>query len=202
MHSYAIDTNDRKWIPLYIASASITIAFLMDFFNSCGLMKQYWFIGLPSVVGLYGILWLLFKERIWKWSFLRKLHVVNVPNLAGVWKGRIESKSELADFPIEATLRIKHNWSEISITLVTCTSESHSLVATLLTGYPLGPILKYEYRNRTTGKALDTMHDHTGFAELRLEGCDLLEGEYYTCPDRCTGGTMRFQREALSEQDR
>ena len=195
MHTYTTDSSERKFIPLYIASASILLAWgLNRLFNFTQLTVPWW-IDAPSVIGFYGLLYTLFNKYLWRSRILRTIGIVKVPDLNGVWNGYVVSSFDKHAKEDKATIKISQTWTRIVIILETNYSKSSSLIAAIVTEDPSGTILSYEYLNEPKPNAKHTMHAHRGTARLTLksEG-KVLEGEYYTGRDRQNFGILRFER--------
>ena len=192
MHPYATDSTERRSVILWLALISILIAYGLHLLLSKASTKWLWLIDIPSVMGVFGILYTIFDKQLWRWQFLRKLTIVRVPNLNGFWVAEGKSTTHSTDFA--ATVKIRQTWTHISITMETEHSRSHSITASLLIDQPDEVTLSYEYRNEPKPNAISTMHAHRGTAVLRLKGEELLEGEYYSGRDRQNYGTLRLNR--------
>lgn len=195
MHSYTTDSSERKFVPLYIAGASVFVAW--GFNRVLGVMHFTlpWWFDAPSVIGFYVLLYSIFNKYLWRWRILRTIGVVKTPNLDGVWKGYVASSFDEHATKYDATLKIFHNWTRISIILETNYSKSSSLVAAIVTEDPMNMVLSYEYLNEPRSNAKITMHTHQGTARLSLAPDGrVLEGEYYSGRDRQNFGTLDFKR--------
>jgi len=198
-HPYSTTSPERRYIPFFIAGAAIGVAFLVSHVMDAYHIKLPWWASLPiDTMALYGLFYGLFDKYIWKWSVLRRLFIVRVPNLSATWHGEVRP----ADTPgvssglritTEITITIRQSWTTITIGGRTRLSNSHSLSASLLTGDECS--LSYEYVNEPSAAASATMHSHHGVARLSLgkEGT-ILEGEYYSGRDRQNLGTIRVSR--------
>jgi hypothetical protein len=196
MHPYAIDSNERMVIPLYLAIVSVLVTFffqwLFDLFN----FTLPWWIKAPSVFLLYGALYKLFDIKLWKWNVFKRIGAVKTPNLNGNWSGHLIS-SYNKQTSYEANIRIIQNWTKISIVLTTKTSSSHSLVAGIVTENPEQNILNYQYINDPRPLSEPTMHIHIGTSILYIpSNCKNFTGEYYTGRDRENYGEMIFERKS------
>lgn len=196
MHPYAIDSNERILIPLYIAIASILLAlFFQWIFNLFDLAFPWW-IEAPSVFALYGLFYKLFDVYLWKWKILKTIGAVKTPNLNGDWKGNLASSYDDFKTKIDANIRIIQNWTKISIVLTTISSSSRSLVAGIITENPEQYILSYQYLDEPRQISESTLHMHRGTTTINIQS-DLSKfiGEYYTGRDRTNRGELVFERE-------
>src|SRR5260370_11463883 len=92
MHPYATDSEERRLVPLILAVLAILSAYgLYWFLNYTKWQDKLWWLEIPSVAGFYGFYWGLFGRWVWKWSLLRTLNVIHVPDLDGHWKSTGEA---------------------------------------------------------------------------------------------------------------
>jgi hypothetical protein len=153
-----------------------------------------WWIGGPSVLGLYGLFYLFFNEHLWKISLFKRIGLVKVPNLNGTWKGKVISSFDDHKNKTSATIEIKQKWNQIEIFQDTKTSRSKSVIGSIITYELTGAILSYEYINEPKANAKDSMHVHRGTARLiYIKDKKQLEGEYYTGRDRQNFGVLKFR---------
>jgi len=191
MHSYATDSNERKFIPLYIAVASVLAALVLNRV----LIHLPWWIDAPSIIGFYGLFYAIFNKYLWRWRILQAIGVVKIPDLSGTWNGHVASSFDKHATRYDATFKIFQNWAQISVILETNYSKSSSLIAAIITKNPGGAVLSYEYLNEPVPNAKHTMHTHRGAARLTMQSDGkVLEGEYYTGRDRQNFGILRFKR--------
>lgn len=197
MHPYATDSNERKFVPFLIAVLSIGAAWL--FYKTLGLMQLTppWWFDAPSVMGFYGLFYSIFEKWLWSTRIMRMIRLVKLPDLNGTWKGYAASSFDEHSTKHDADIEILQSWKRIKIILKTKSSESHSLIAALITENPNGVVLNYEYLNEPKVTAKTTMHAHRGTARLilrKVKGSKVLDGEYYTGRDRQNYGMMHFKR--------
>jgi len=195
MHAYTTDSSERKFIPLYIAGASVLAAWVLNRVLGAMQFTLPWWIDAPSVIGFYGLLYVIFNKYLWRWRILRTIGVVKVPDLNGTWKGYMASSFDEHTTKYDATFKIFQNWTRISIILEANYSKSSSMIAAIVTEDPGGTVLSYEYLNEPMPNAKYTMHTHRGTARLTMQSNgEALEGEYYTGRDRQNFGILRFER--------
>ncbi|MCY4490037.1 MAG: hypothetical protein OXC46_01065, partial [Thaumarchaeota archaeon] len=152
-------------------------------------LELQWLIDIFSVAVLYRALYYTFDRFIWKWSLLRKLGIVTVPDLNGMWKGRVTSSYKSDDNTYSISVVITQQWSKILIQLHTDKSYSKSITASFLPNDSTSPELVYVYESDPNALAPKSMESHGGTAKLRLEG-STLRGQYYTGRGRGTIGDI------------
>ena len=193
MHSY--DAEGRWRVVVFLAGGSVLLVWLLDVALGAVDFEPQWWLSLPSFGGFYGILYQSFDHYLWKWAVLRKLRLVNVPDLHGSWTGEVRS-SYVSDVPsLPVSVLVQQRWSKLVIRLEAAHSRSHSVAAMLRTRDLPYPTLDYMYRNEPRTDAPETMHTHRGTAMLELKEGSVLEGDYYTGRDRREIGTMELRRE-------
>lgn len=197
MHPYATDSQERLHILFLLAALSILVAWLFGQLITAAQITIPWWVDAPSVMGLYGIFYLLFNQFLWRFSFWRKIGLVKVPSFEGQWTGFLVSNYDSHETRHNVLVHIQQHWTNLCLTFETESSKSHSVVAAILTQDPFGKVLVYEYMNEPRSDAKFTMHTHRGTARLRYRSenrRELLEGEYYTGRDRQTHGTLQLEK--------
>ncbi len=194
MHSY--EASRRTTVAGAVLTISFSLVWIVDAgLTAFGFSVPSW-ASVPYVViilsGVYSIAYYVFDVRIWKLEWLRRLHLIRIPNLDGEWQGYLWSSYDELGQRYEITLHIKQRWSKILIRLDTETSRSESVSATLRTDGQF-PELSYRYMNKPKANAPDTMEAHDGTAVIELHGWRL-KGEYYTGRGRMQRGRMCLQR--------
>lgn len=195
MHPYATNSDERKLVPLYIAVASILIAWLLHSGLALVNLIIPWWVDAPSVLGFYGLFFKIFDKYIWRFRILRRIGVVRLPDLNGIWKGHVASSFDNYKTKCGVQAKILQNWTSIRINLETENSESHSMTAAIIIENPGTSVLSYEYLNEPKANAKTTMHIHKGTARLLLSSDNkVLTGEYYTGRDRQEFGILSLER--------
>lgn len=197
MHSYSTDEkriNVMKYIGLIsvlLTSVFVTIInWLVDYINKLSYIDL---ISPISIIAIFGFVFLLvfylFDRYLWKIS-KAGLKLSKIPNLNGVWKGKIQT-NYVEGMEIDADVEIKQTWSSISIVLKTKNSKSSSEVAFIATSKSQ---LIYHYFNQPSNISDKNLHKHYGTVFLDLEGNDNLNGFYFTDRDRKTQGNICLNR--------
>jgi len=203
MHSFSTDQGNRhrRYILIGAASALIYLGAIRLFGPIVGVT-----IGVIST-----ILYIGFTRFLWKWGWLHRHGIINIPNINGNWEGYIytsESEENIDDeaivtegeqrenkVKIETSITIEQTWDKILITLGGAESSSHSRSATILVKEKAWPTLSYNYFNEG-GTSDDDVKPHYGSAMLEYDPEeDKLEGRYFNRPDhRGTHGIMELWR--------
>ncbi len=193
MHTYSIDTNERRNIMLILAVLSIVFSF--GFYKTISYYKLSlpWWFESPSVLFFYGLFFVIFDK--WLWKYFVKVNLVKTPNLTGEWRGSLKSSFDEHASEIKATLKIFQTWTTIKIVLTADQSLSYSESASIIISAPEGKYLIYQYINEPKPNAVGTMNIHRGTVRLIFdEKKNILEGEYYSGRGRQNFGVLNFKR--------
>ena len=153
MHSYSIDTQERKNILLFLAAISIFLSWsVYRVLNNYQIILP-WCVEIPSILFFYGLLFVIFDK--WGWNIFRKIGFVKTPNLNGKWGGHLKTSFNEHASGIKATLKIFQTWTKIKITLLTEQSSSYSETASFVIEAPEGKYLSYQYINEKKIRLLE-----------------------------------------------
>jgi len=194
MHSYSIDTEERKNILLNLAIISIVLSW--SFYKILGnfQISLPWWAESPSVLFFYGSLFVIFDK--WLWRYFKKIYFVKTPDLNGNWTGNLKSSFDNHSSELRATLKISQSWTKIKILLTTDQSLSYSETATIIIDTPEGSYLSYQYINEPRSNAVKTMNIHRGTVKLIFDkGKNSLQGEYYSGRGRQNVGSLYFVKD-------
>ena len=89
MHSYEVEGRGR--IAVALAVASILMTWLLHVVLDAINFDPQWWLSVPSFAGCYSGLHWFFDRYVWKLALLRKLKLIQLPNLNGEWVGEVES---------------------------------------------------------------------------------------------------------------
>jgi predicted XRE-type DNA-binding protein len=191
MHPYAIDSEERRYVLLGIALVSVGLAYGFHWLMLHMNIQAPWWVELPSVPGIAGVLYEAFDKWLWRW--FRKIGIVKIPDIQGQWEvDGYTSFEQKRSF--KAKVIIRQTWTHISVYLETEQSSSRSLAASLSFNQPEGAVLIYHYLNEPKPNAMKTMHAHKGTAILRLKNDECMEGDYYSGRDRQNYGRLTLRR--------
>jgi len=194
---YATDSPERARVAFYIAAIAVAIGLGIHAVLDGRQIFVPWYVDIPSPVVIYGVLWAAFDKILWRWSVLRALGIVLVPNLSGEYSGIIISSHDRDEEQHECTFYVNQSWTSILIRGEFDKSRSLSQIAGISVLDVDRPRLTYEYINEPKEGAASTMHVHPGTVWFDIKtGADgiRLDGEYYTGRDRRTSGTISIQR--------
>jgi hypothetical protein len=194
MHGYSTDSDERRIVPLFLATLAIALAWISSrVFVSLHLSTPWWLEG-PSSLAFYGALYALFDRHLWRYRLTRALGLVKTPNLNGRWRGYLKSSFDRYATRHPVMVQISQTWTQISVFLSTATSVSWSCVAVVQVSDPEGVALVYQYQNEPLFNAARNMHMHYGTAMLRMSNGRSLTGDYYAGRDRGTVGQISCRK--------
>lgn len=194
MHGYSTDSDERRVVPLLLASLAISFAWLSSKLLLVIHLSVPWWVDAPSVMAFYGVLYALFDRYLWRNGLVSKLGLVRMPNLAGRWYGYLISSFDGHAKHHDLMITICQSWTQIAVFLTTAKSISRSCAAVIQVDDPEGVALIYQYQNQPVADATRTMHMHYGTAMLRVSVEGFLVGDYYAGRDRRTFGRICCRR--------
>jgi len=163
------------------------IAITSDFFKPFSL-----------VVGIVGIVLLLFDKWLWKFPIIHSLFVP-FPDVSGTWKGKIVSSwinKETGEpvQPIDAFLIIYQTYSNLNIRMITKESKSDLLSGNFISNNAGPHKIAGVYNNIPNIMIRERSPIHYGGLLLEIHNSEklILEGEYWT--DRDTKGSLLFDK--------
>ena len=197
MHAYATDSGERRLIPGVLVVLSVIVAYGFGAIVTALSIEIPWWLDAPSVLGFYGLFYFAFNEYVWRWPLLRRVRLINLPDLNGTWTGILTSSFDKHTEQHSVTVEVSQTWRQMAVRLETRGSVSCSESAALRTQQTCRHTLSYEYFNEPKAPSASTMHAHRGTARLTMDEAgnrNVLEGEYYTGRDRQMYGTLRLER--------
>jgi hypothetical protein len=194
-HPYATDSEERTRVLFLLAALAVALAYgIHHALRGLGILAPWW-IDAPSPLLIYGLLGLFFERFFWKWSWLAKVGLVEVPNLSGRWTGVIKGSYDNFSTEHAITVLIEQTWTRMSIQLQSNSSASISSVAGILLHSAEPNILTYQYRSEPKADAVETMQMHVGTTWLKISNDHTtLDGQYYTGRGRQNFGSIRLRR--------
>ena len=191
MHSYEVEGRGR--VAVSLAVASILMIWLLHVALDAIDFQPQWWLSVPSFAGCYSGLHWSFDRYVWRLGLLRKLNLIQTPDLNGQWIGKVQSSYGQDGSVHSVSVVILQRWSKMVLRLETQHSRSHSISASLRTIDLPNPELSYQYVNEPKSDAPGTMEMHRGTATLELIGSGL-EGDYYTGRGRGELGTLKLSK--------
>jgi len=198
MHEYSLTHHDRTKIYYFIGLISAVLSTGI----SLWLNKIDTFINVsiaaPSGMVVFLSVFLLFDKLIWKWSLMYRFGIVQIPNVSGVWKGKLDSS--LDDDLYDVVLTITQTYTKIRLRLDTATSSSKSHMATIEKVDDSRFTLRWEYFAEPTTPLNSNQFRHYGVTMTLIDGNDgdfksTMNATYYTEMDRDTSGTIALNYE-------
>lgn len=150
---------------------------------------------ISTTISINIIFWMIFIKYLWKFKLFYPW-LVQMPNLAGNWKGTIKSnwnKGTTNLIPIEIT--IEQTFLNIQMRIKTEESSSFSMGASFNIDKDRGQQqLFYTYLNTPKAGVRDRSEIHYGTALLEFDGYSVekMEGEYWT--SRETTGEIYLEK--------
>lgn len=190
-HPYATDSNERKTVLFWLAIISVVICYVIYLYLDRKQVSLSYWVSAPSVFGVFGFLYIIFNEWLWKWSVLHKIGLVKVPAVSGKWVGHLKSSFDDYQSEIKITISIYQSWTDLLVVLETDASSSFSQSASVITSNPHCTTITYGYVNSPSLASLDTMHMHEGTTTLLLrKNSNSMKGTYYSGRDRNNVGDI------------
>jgi len=191
MHSYSV-TSRKSWL-LTIGIIGICSSIISVFINP--IIYELFpkdFIKPISSITLFGVLFFIFDNFLWKWFNV----FLKIPNFNGTWKGKLFSTHKKAKKEgYDCEIRIKQTFSKIIVDSEFDNSYSESFVASIVSENKLRPKLVYGYKNNPDGNSEKTMNEHMGRVELSLKREERkITGNYFTNRNPQTQGKIEVKK--------
>lgn len=194
MHSYSVETRKTQKITFVIGL--VTVGAYVGLETA---LKQLMFpswIELPSVFLIFYIIFQFWNRFLWKAPIIRS--ITSTEYIGGKWSGKGESSYQEDDSKKEfdITIEISQTWSTIEVLLKTDSSHSVSKSAYFSKKSKKLNELVYTYQNHPNYDSENSMKIHEGTCKLKFDGDkEILEGDYYTDPNRGNNGSFRVTKE-------
>lgn len=198
MHEYTVIGHDRKKVYYTLAFLSGLLSpYISNLINKVSNLTDLTLLA-PSGLAIFGLLFLLFDNVLWKWNLFYKTGFIKIPNLSGKWNGYIIS-SKQPQQQVPATITIYQTYSNIRIRLETQYARSLSLMAAFDMVDPSCFNLSYEYLSEYRSPQGE-IYRHYGVTRLSLKSYDddkfdrEQKGFYYTEKNRDAFGEIIFEK--------
>lgn len=201
MHAYASYDNRVKVYGL-LTVLSVLVAWVLHWVSALAAFPE-WLVSVPSVAGVFALLYVGFNRWAWKWRICRVLGLSPTPDLSGCYDGLLtstyEEPGEGGRAEREIEIKIVQTWSRLAVTLNvkrgTSTSTSISAMASM-TEHAEDTRLVYVYQNQVAPAIADEdMSDHQGLAEVVISKQGRLTGRYFNSRPR--SGALAAQRRSI-----
>lgn len=197
MHKYTFSESSSKTVITAITIVAVAVTLGVTGLLSYCNVNLPWWIGEPSLVGVFALTWYVFNKHTWK-------HLPGTPqDISGTWCGHGTSsfKDNSENERFELVVQIRQTWRNISIRTIMQNSESNSVAGAMRTD-TLSQIT-YIYENAPDPFASDSMNKHQGVAHLRITPeADKLEGNYFNDEHRNTHGELKLEKLSADILDR
>lgn len=182
---------------LILIAISASFVYLIDYWLKVKNFELPFYIEIPSISGVYCLLFYLFNNFFWKWSLFKKFNIIIADDLSGSWKGVAKSSYDNFSEDIAVVLNIEQKATSIVVQGIFNKSKSISLNANFSKSEVDNSVaLFYFYRNEPNYDAIKTMAIHEGSVKLVYNKKEeALEGSYYSGRDRNNYGTIKVFRE-------
>ena len=196
MHDYSIDNGSRNTVVIIITIVSLGLYIVLGLFCSDLLLSWFnlddkyeciqsdflgksigLFLNCFSFSFFFGIIYALYNNFFWKLKPIRKIH--KVPNLNGVWEGKLESSYAVGK-EIDMKLTIKQKWAKISFTAEfnNTHSNSHSNMAAIHMNEAGFKKIYFGFTNQSYDVNFNIQR-YDGYNILELVGEDDIKGIYF-----------------------
>ncbi len=196
MHQYQTDDSTRNNLLIIAVLLAVALAYsfsaALDYFS----IQLPWWFESPSILGFYGLIYLLYDKYLWKTKWIQKTDWIKTPNISGTWDAEIRTSHDGFSDCVSAIVIIRQTAFRISISMETDTSRSHSVQAALLKTEKVSEYeLTYNYINHPKADSVKTLNIHLGTAHLHIsDNLQRMDGDYYTNRDRENFGRIVFIR--------
>ena len=194
-----IEQNNYRqfsFLLFILFALSIALVYILSKIVSIYEVQVPFFISLPSILGIYSVMFYLFDNYLWKLSIFKKIKIINSENLNGQWQGYIKSSYDSMQSKIVAELKIRQTATKIKIYGKFNNSKSVSINENFaFSEIDNSVALFYFYKNEPSYDAVETMAMHEGSVKLILDReKNILTGSYYSGRDRNNHGTIFVER--------
>ena len=198
MHDYSIDKHPKEKILFILAFiAIVSTPFINQALSQVQGTLGSWTLTLTgfSVFMVFGAIFWLFNQYLWKFKFIRSRLLM--PDLNGKWEcsgTTLIKAGQDTNYPWKAEIDITQSWSKIIIRLKTKDSVSQSTSASITRLEGQGFKILYHYQNDPT-RIEETLNKHDGAAEIIFDqDCTEGDGHYFTDQHRSTVGSLKLRK--------
>lgn len=194
MHAYTT-TADRTAALGALSVLAVALAIGANWLAERVSLGPAWLISPPAVAASFGLMYEALDRYAWRWSILRRLGIVQVPDVEGAYEGELISSSN--DITRSIRIVIDQTWTRIAVRfdiVEPSTSTSYSIAAALAKSGHDQVRLTYTYKNQVRPGVADVdMSDHDGTAEVVIDTVgNRMDGRYFNFRGR--QGTLMLRR--------
>jgi hypothetical protein len=199
VHSYST-RESRVKVYSVIAVVSVVVAWSLVWLTSRWDWPQ-WLVSVPSLGGVFALLYGVFDRWLWRLRLVRWLGLVNIADVAGSYEGALIStfKDKTGkQTRRNVTFNIRQTWTQLEVIMSvrggSSTSRSQSAVASV-SNRGSGTHLIYVYHNQVNPAIADPdMSDHEGAADIEITADGTLTGRYFNSRPRA--GSISARRKS------
>jgi hypothetical protein len=191
MHTYSINSDERKTVIGILGFLSIALVLIIK--NNVRL--PHW-LPVPSVFAVFGLLYWLFDQFIWKWSLVK--WCLSTPDLNGSWTFLMKSSRDNYAVEYRGTLTITQTWSKIYIYMDGEKAIGKSVMAGIEIHTSKSFTLKWEYLSQRKPEFAENEYMHFGMTRVMNQQGDsisVLKGDYYADRSRHSSGPVTIIKE-------
>lgn len=206
MHTYSVWTDEHKMVLFGLAIVSVAAASAAHFV--CSFIPGT--VAAPSAFAIYGMLFLCFDHKLWKWKLFRNIGLIRTPNFNGEWDGEFES-SLTPEKKLSGTLVIHQTWTKMNLFFDGIDSECHSRMASITALQPNIWRFSWQYestiknRSKLTNSDIGSSSDRIHYGTTMITATTvattsendlpyIMNGHYYTDKDRMSYGQATFKK--------
>jgi hypothetical protein len=193
MHTYSINSNERKYVIGVLGILSIaTVLILKNNF-----MLPSW-VPIPSVFAIFGFLYWLFDQVIWKWKIFYN-RLISTPNLNGQWTMLLKSSLDGYKEEYEGTLTITQTWTHIYLFMDGEKATGTSTMAGIEIQTAHHFVLKWEYLSQRKPEFAEKEYMHYGMTRVTIQKGvtpETFKGDYYADRSRHSFGPVTLIKKA------
>lgn len=192
MHTYSINSDERKTVIGILGILSITIMLIVKN-NLC---LPSW-VPIPSVFAIFGGFYWLFDQFIWKFAPINQC--LSTPDLNGTWKILMKSSRDNYATEYEGMLTITQSWSKIYIFMDGEKAIGKSIMAGIEIHTSKSFTLKWEYLSQRKPEFAESEYMHYGMTRvmnLPADKLTILTGDYYADRSRHSSGPVTIIKKA------
>ncbi|MCX6724331.1 MAG: hypothetical protein NT155_04175 [Candidatus Staskawiczbacteria bacterium] len=182
-----------SYFILILIAISTSVVYCISYILKIKNINLPFWVEIPSISGVYALLFYLFDNFCWKWDFFKKIHLIIAEDLNGEWEGVAKSSYDKFKSNIKIVLKIKQKATNIIVNGIFDNSKSVSFNENFENSEIDADVaLFYFFRNQPNYNAPETMAMHEGCVKLVYNKKDKsLEGYYYSGRDRNNHGTIK-----------
>lgn len=193
MHQYQTDDSVKTNFLIIAVLLAVALTYLFAAAMDKLQIQIPWYFESPSILGVFGAIYLLYDKWLWKTKWVQKLDGIKTPNISGEWNVDILTSHNDFSEKIAGKAIIRQSAFKISIALETEASISNSIHAALMRTEKISEYeLTYNYINHPKANSAKTMNIHLGTVHIAVHDSKSMDGEYFAGRNRQNYGRIIF----------